>query len=301
MSTIKILLVDDNKDKDNFFEPLADLASNMLKANLIQAYTFDEMSIIFEEEPYEYQAVILDGKGQKNDKSKVEDDGFLTTALRWIQQKNRQGVYIPYVIYSGYAEELKKYYSDEPIFWKGKSEEGPMFEHLREKIQSGRYYSQTQKYPDLFELFSLGLINPKYKLDLVRVAEIIADEYTGNSEDALRSLRPILENTLNKLAEFDSTLFTTNCFKRDKISLYEALLYLAGSPKPVGEETVFQSSQKIPQHIYYLAELVRKVTNNGAMHDYQESSSSHLVKSCVYALVEYLFWYKKFVKSQNYI
>ena len=301
MSTVKILLVDDNKDKDNFFEPLADLASNMLKADLTQAYTFEEMSIIFEEEPYEYQAVILDGKGQKNDKSKIEDDGFLTTALRWIQEKNRQGVYIPYVVYSGYAEELKKYYSDEPIFWKGKSEEGAMFEHLREKIQSGRYYSQTLKSPELFEFFSLGLINPKYKPDIVRVAEIIADEYTGNSEDALRSLRPILENTLNKLAEFDSSLITTNCFKRDKISLSEALFYLAGSPRPVGEETTFSSIQRIPQHIYYLAELVRKVTNNGAMHDYQESSSRYLVKSCVYALVEYLFWYKKFVKSQNYI
>jgi hypothetical protein len=301
MAAIKILLVDDNKDRTNFFDPLADLADNLLKVELVQAYTFDEMKLIFEESPYEYQAVILDGKGQKTDKSKTEDDAFLNSALKWLQSKNREGIYIPYVIYSGYADELKKIFDDESIYWKAKNEEEKMFADLKNKIHSGDYFNQSSLFPDLYELFELRLLHSKYKPDFVKATQLISDTYTGNIEDVLRSLRPILESTLYTLDSFDNTLLSTACFKRDKIELADTLFYLAGSPKPVGDEVIFGSNEIIPLHIFYLSEIIRKITNSAAMHHYDDSSSRYLVKSCIYALIEYLLWYKKFAKLKNYI
>src|ERR1035437_5186661 len=115
MAALKILLVDDNRDKKNFFEPLADLTDNLLKGELVQAHTFEEMRTYFDGSPYEYQALILDGKGQKADKSKTEADSFLNIALRYLRKKTQEGIFIPYVIYSGYADELRKFYDDENI------------------------------------------------------------------------------------------------------------------------------------------------------------------------------------------
>ena len=295
MATIRILLVDDNRQKELFFEPLADLASNILRADLVQAYTFEEMKSIFEDNPYEYQAVILDGKGQKNDISKAEDDGFLNIALKWLQAKNREGVYIPFVIYSGYADELKKIFDDEAIYWKSKNEETKMLQDLQNKIKGTAYFNQALLFPDIYELLDLKLLHSKYQPDIIKATQTISDTYIGSLEDVLRSLRPMLEFTLYKLDELSTTLFSTACFKRGKIDLAGTLYFLAGSPKSVGDEVIFDSQEIIPLHIFFLAETIRKITNSSAMHHYDVTASNNLAKSCIYAFIEYLMWFKKYI------
>src|SRR5687768_13628706 len=136
---IKILLVDDNRSS-NFFTPLADYAHNLLKARLVQVYTLEEALKVLEEEPYEYQAVILDGKGQKRVTSKTEDDGFLNPALKWLHAKAKDGYHIPYVIFSGYADSLRLIFDEEPIYWKGKGEEREMFNEIQKRIEQGESY-----------------------------------------------------------------------------------------------------------------------------------------------------------------
>jgi hypothetical protein len=286
-------MVDDNRSA-TFFEPLADLTNNLLNADLVQVHTFDEMKSIFDESPYEYQAIILDGKGQKSAGSKMEDGSFLNTSLKWLRQKTQEGFYIPYVIYSGYAEELKAFYDDEPIYWKGKSEEQQMLTALNDKIKESEYFKQCNLFPELYELFGFDLIPAKYKPDLVKATQLSSESFFGNLEDVLRSLRLILEASLYRLDEMDKTLLSTACFYREKVNVHESLYHLAGRPTSAGDEIIFDSRVILPLHVYYLVDNIRKITNSAAMHHYDESSSRFLVKSTVYALFEYLMWFKNF-------
>ncbi len=195
---------------------------------------------------------------------------------------------------------MKAYYDDEPIYWKGKNEEKKMLQVLNDKIKESDYHKQCTLFPDLYELFSLNLLQSKYKPDLVHATQLLSDSFFGNLEHVLRSLRPILESTLYKLDEIDNTLLKTDCFYREKIDLHKALFHLAGRPKPVGEQIVFDVEVKIPLHVYYLADNLRKITNVAAMHHYDPSSSKSLVKAMIFGLFEYLMWFKNFSK-QNYI
>jgi hypothetical protein len=302
MAGIKILLVDDNKNKVTFFEPFADRVSNFLNAELVQAHTFEEMKSIFDESPYEYQALILDGKGQKTEKSKMEDDGFLTSSLKWLSLKIQEGVYIPYVVYSGYADELRKYYDEEPIYWKGKSEETDMLKFLKDKIEKSEYFKHRQLCPDVFELFDLKLLPSVYQPDLIKAAQVYYDTYSGNKVDVLRALRPMLEATFNELKNLDSSLISPKFFKSGNPNITGIIKYLAGSPKynDQTETLEFHSDKVLPTHLYYITDALKNITSKAGIHHYDEASSKYLIKTCVNAFFEYALWYKKFAKD-NYL
>lgn len=299
---IKILLVDDNRDKDNFFEPLADLTSNHLKGELIQAHTFAEMKTCFDETPYEYQGVILDGKGQKDSNSSTEDGNFLTAALKYIRQKNQEGIFIPYVIYSGFADELKKFYGDENIYWKDKGQEKEMLLKLRSTIEDSEYYQSRELCSEVFEVFDYSLLASKYKPDLMKAAQVYADTFVGNREDVLRSLRPMLEATFSRLRALDEHLISPKYFKKTDPNISGIIWYLSGSSKynPEKDEMEFHSERIMPIHLYYLTDGLKNITSSAAMHHYDKSSSKHLTKAAVNALFEYLIWYKNFAKL-NYL
>ena len=295
---IKILLVDDNRDKDKFFEPLADLTSNYLKGDLVQAHTFLEMKTYFDEAPYEYQGVILDGKGQKDINSSTEDGNFLTTALKYIRQKNQEGIFIPYVIYSGFADELKKFYDDENIYWKDKGQEKEMLLNLRATIENSEFHQSSELCPDVFEVFDHSLLPSKYKPDLMKAAQVYADTFVGNSEGVLRSLRPMLEATFLGLKNLDEYLISPKYFRRGDPNISGIIWYLSGSSKYNSEtdEMEFHSEQIMPIHLYYLTDGLKNITSSAAMHHYDKNSTKHLIKSAVNALFEYLIWYKNFAK-----
>lgn len=302
MAAIKILLVDDNKEKETFFAPLADLTDNILKAELVQAHTFDEMKAIFDESPYEYQGLILDGKGQKNEKSKTEDDSFLNTALRWLRAKTQEGFYIPYVIYSGYADELRKFYDDENIYWKARHEEEEMLKMLNQKIKGGEYYKHRELCPDVFRLFDYSLLPSKYQPDLIKAAQVYTDTFTGNKDDVLRGLRPMLEASFQKLSSLDRNLISPKFFKHGDPNISGIIHYLSGSPKYNYEtdELEFHSDKIMPIHLFYITDALKNITSKAGMHHYDEASSKYLVKAAVNAFFEYSLWFIKFVK-ENYL
>ncbi len=298
---IKVLLVDDNRSKD-FFEPLADSADNVLNCELVQAYTWEDASKILDEAPFEYHGLILDGKGQKAKTTKPEDDSFLKTVLTALRDKAAKNYYLPYVIYSGWADELKKYNDDEPIFWKGKGEEEKMFFHLKELISGTEYHKCRQLYPDIFELFDLKIINSKYVPDMVNLVNFNYNTFVGNSEIVFRCLRPILENTFYELNKLDDNLVAPKFFHKGTPNISGIIWYLAGSHKYNKDsgQMEFNSDRVISLPLYYLVSMLQDVTSSTAMHHFDTKPSDYLIRSCTNALLEYLLWYKQFVKA-NYI
>jgi hypothetical protein len=298
MASIKILLVDDNREP-NFYEPLADLANNLMKADLQQAYTFEEMQSILQESPYKYQGLILDGKGQKNERSKSEDNGYLFGTLRWLEQQRAKGLHYPYVVYTGYADELKERFSDEDIFWKGKSEEKAMMDTLRRKIKDTDFFQQSMLHPELFEAFGLSILDTKYQKELIGITQIADNTFTGDWNQLMRCIRPALECTLVNLDRIDRRLIPSGLIRNDQVDLGRILFHLAGSPDKGGTQTIYGSRQVIPTDIYCLTEQIRRLTNFAGMHHNDRSVSRFAIQSCTFAFLGYLEWLLSFVKS-NY-
>jgi hypothetical protein len=296
MAAIKILLVDDNREP-NYYEPLADLANNLMKADLDQVYTFEEMRSKLQESPYEYQALILDGKGQKNERSKSEDNGYLYGTLTWLMQQRAKGLHYPYVVYTGYADDLRERFSEEDIFWKGKGEEKKMMDTLRVKIQEKDFFQQSMLHPGLFEAFDLKILDRKYQEELVDITLVADNNFTGDWKQVMRCIRPALECTLINLDRLDRTIILSGLIRNNQVDLARTLFYLAGSPDGVGEQTVYDSRQVFPTDIYYLTEQIRKLTNFAAMHHNERRISRLTIQSCVFAFLAYLEWLISFVKA----
>jgi len=297
---IKVLFVDDNRDV-NFFAPLADNASLSINCDLIPVYTWEDAVRILDESPYEYHGLILDGKGQKSEKSKSEDDSFLNLVLKNLHERANKGNYLPYVIYSGWADELRKYYDGEPIFWKGKNEERQMLDHLKQAIGKSETYKCRQLYPDIFEVFDLNLLHSKYEPELVNIVNLTYNNFTGNSEVVFRCIRPIFENTFHLLNEFDGQLVAPKYFSKGSPNISGISRYLAGSPtynKTTGEME-FPTDKVISLPLYYLLVMLQDVTSSTAMHHFDKKPSEYLIRTCTNALIEYLLWYKQFIKD-NY-
>lgn len=300
--SIRVLLVDDNKS-DDFFEPLADLANNLIQCDLTPVHTWDKALKILDESPYEYHGLILDGKGQRTATSKSEDDSFLNVVLTALRDRARDGYGLPYVIYSGWADELKRYYADQPIFWKGKEEEEKMLRYLQNAIISNsEIYKCRQLYPDIFELFDLKILHSKYEIEMVDIVNLNYNNFTGNRETVFKSIRPILENSFFQLNQMNNTLIEATYLSKSNPNISGIIWHLAGSPQynKSLDKVEFKAKQLVSLPLYYLMKMLQDVTSSAAMHHFDKKSSDYLIKSCTSALIEYLLWYKQFVKD-NYI
>jgi hypothetical protein len=103
--TSRILFIDDNNDV-KFRQPFIEAAYSTANLELVWVQTWDEAKAKINADRNEFKGLILDGKGQKNLTSKTEDDSYLVDVTRWLNTEVQRGFYLPYVIYTGYAEEL---------------------------------------------------------------------------------------------------------------------------------------------------------------------------------------------------
>lgn len=297
---IKVLLVDDNIN-DKLLEPLADQASNFAQCELIHVTTWDKALKLLDEDPYAFDGLIIDGKGQKSASAKSEDDSFLSTVLPALRDRSRDGFCLPYVIYSGWAEELKRYYADEPIFWKGKDQEEEMLLYLQNAIViNSEVYKCRQLYPNIFELFDLKMLYSKYERDMVDILNATYHNFTGNRSALIKTIRPIFENTFTKLREFDNSLIPDEYFAKGKVEISKIVWHLSGSFQVDKQTGIsgFSSKQILSTPSFYLLKTLQDITSH-FMHNTREVPSDYLIRSCTNALIEYLLWYKQFVKD-NY-
>lgn len=298
--SFSILLVDDNTDSD-FFEPLADRASNTINAELYHVPTWDQAVARLEDDPYEFQGLILDGKGQKTGTSKAEDDSFLKTVLERLKEKAREGYYIPYVIYTGYAEELTKYFDGEPIFWKGKGEEDIMFRALKEQVLTTDVHRCRQLYPEIFDLFKSRRLSRSLEPELAKAMEVIENNFIGRGRDVAQSLRLLLESSFMTLHSLDSQMIAARFIEGGYPNVSGIIRHLAGSPEWDREtRTLIHRSEVIlPAHIHHVLKAIYELTSSTAMHFYEAGTSPYLLKTITSGTLEYLTWFKAFT-NENY-
>lgn len=117
--TYKVLLVDDDK---KYSESLIDRVDEI---EIIHKFNWEEAFSELNENFYNYDGVILDGKGQINKDSKTDDDSHVHKAINDLGILRSKEKYIPFVINTAHFERLKDSvnYDEIQIFDKSVQEE----------------------------------------------------------------------------------------------------------------------------------------------------------------------------------
>lgn len=299
----RILLVDDNTSQD-FLKPLRETAFTVAKFDLEWRSTWEDAVKLLEKSGGYYSGLILDGKGQKTATSKAEDDSFLDEAKEWLREKARVGVYIPYVVYTGYADELKKYFGNLDIFWKDRGEEENMLNKLMEKINNTELDKYKNRFPDPYAAIG-GKYLPEFcapmLMNLLKNAdkEVVAKSW-------FTSLRDFVEEIFKRANNIDCNHLLPNAFlnpaQQGRPNLKACSLYWLGKSVDMsrlgGTGTLQAQMQILTPHNNWLADSMIQVSQI-LSHPYSDNFTIYAYRACVNSLCEILIWFKQYT-DKNY-
>jgi hypothetical protein len=183
---INVLIVDDDA---KYASNQAFVADDHCIA-LIHCPYWDEAFKLVSENPYDYDAIVLDGKGQINADSETADLNHLKKAHRDLTLLEGRGIAIPYVINTGYVEESAVAYGVE--LFKKLMDEDKLYRRLRELGENSLAYRMRKTLPDVFPAFSDSLLG--------KTAEGIFLQIFKTMEEG-KSLSPDIRNNLRKILE----------------------------------------------------------------------------------------------------
>jgi hypothetical protein len=299
----KILLVDDNTSTD-FLKPLRETAFNVAKFDLDWRSTWEDSTKLLETNNGYYSGLILDGKGQKTATSKAEDDSFLDEAKEWLKEKARIGIYIPFVVYTGYADELKKYFGNLDIYWKDRGEEEDMLKKLLEKINNTELDRYKHRFPDLF-----ASIGGKYLPE--GAGPLLVNLLKWSEQDIVskiwfNSLRDFIEEIFKRSNNIDNVHLLPDTFlnpvQQGRPNLKACALYWAGRQVDLtrigGNGNIQAQYQILSPHNSWLADSTIQVSQI-LSHNYNDNFTIYAYRSCVSAVCELLIWFKQYIDN-NY-
>lgn len=295
----KVLFVDDNNDV-KFTQPFIEAAYSTANLEVVWVQTWAEAVTLLNTNRNEFKGLILDGKGQKNLTSKTEDDSYLTDVTRWLTLEAQKGNYYPYVIYTGYAEELKKFFSEDDIFWKDRNVEDAMFQKLNDKINKSILHSYHLLYSEPFKSFG-GKYLP------INCEDTLKNLLTWSKEGTLiknwfNSIRDLLEEMIKRANVIDNQDFVPdiliNAAQGGRPNLTGTTKYWCGE-----RHINIQRNQIFNDHVktqfIYLIELSNITSHSNLSGSISNTLTIYTFRSCVNAILEILMWYKDFIDT-NY-
>ena len=294
----QVLFVDDNDDI-NFKQPFIELAFQKGNLELTWVKTWEEAKKNILANKGKYKALILDGKGQQDTTSKTEDDSFLDIARTWLRDRAVNGDYIPYVVYSGYAEELQKFFGSEDIFWKEKNEEVSLFEKLNEKIGQTELFRCKHLHPKPFEAIG-GDYLPESCSDVL-VKLIRWSEEPILTKIWFNSVRDLIEEVFKRANVIDNVAFVpdnqinTGQNGRPKLASICALW--------IGDHnTLSLPDLVVGDHIGYLlrplVNLVQMMSHSQITGQNVDTVTIYSFRASVNSLMEILIWFKGYVDAK---
>lgn len=294
MLEFRVLLCDDDEPYAKSLAPLA----SMYGFDIHYFQTWEEAQAELEQRFDLYDAIILDAKGQKNSASVRNDIRALTSAVRWLQRKEGEGKYIPYVINSAFVETSESIgYSDIDHFDKTQSQEKELFSRLKELITSKDAFSIKKKYKDVFEVFGGKYLPIADSNKFLRALQL--QEKGLIEQKDFNTLRDLLEALYLRLNQIDSKLLPNDLIAEGRPNLDWSWRFLTGLKTDVkkGEATLNTYLAKpsiVPRHIGSSLIYIKNITSNFS-HNSEDYWTKYAFSSTVLALAEVLVWFKKFV------
>lgn len=290
----KVLIVDDDK---NYAQSLIDPAYKNYDIELHHCEDWETAESRIIKNPDEFRVIIIDGKGKLKQEEKEENSRHLHVATSFLKSLREKGIYIPYVINTGYFEELSKYFGNEIMI--DKKDTDKLFAKIKELIESSEENKIREKYSDVFACFSPQYLPKEAEDNLLEV--LLEIENNKWSASSLNTLRKIVESIYIKLHEYDDELIPYGClrYENNKVNLKYCELRLTG--KEIRENgTILYPAIKaaLPVHLCLIVGPITKVCNMASHPDLNKISKYYL-QGITFALMEMILWFKKYV-DENY-
>jgi hypothetical protein len=310
---MKIAIID---DLQSFLDDFQTKYENMEKDIIIDTFrSLEEALPVLEDKFYEYDFVILDGKGYRyKDETGDGDELFATDAREELEKlisKKKQD--LPYCYYTAYSDDKvleslgNKCYSGTSekiqIFKKklGVEEDEKLFAFITSKIAQKGETTIKQKYPDIFEIFSLGYLDKLVERDLINTLLLLKNLTDDNSKQLSRNIRPILESICSRLTALDRKFTSINIRRGNEQSLRGALKFLAGSPTYNNNTGRIEETTEIflPKHLYTIILAIQDSSSTSVMHTYDSPITKYTAKAYLFGLMDFMLWFKELCKNHQ--
>jgi hypothetical protein len=290
---------------DDFFED-----SNQVRVSTELAYergiilvakqTWDVTQQELEDSGEAYDAVILDGKGQKSIDSKTNDTSHITQAIGWLREQRGKGHNYPIIVYTGNHEIISELYEDDTTILA--IIQKPNMEDVYDKIKIAVADSQNtkikQKYSDSWQVFNNNILSTGLEQKLLGIIKKHENQNTEKSD--FNTIREIFEGLLKRFNEIDST---DNLLPNDvsnsngTINLEWSIRILKGDSTNIRRGNTLtrvvptNTKPVIPagHHIGYCFDFI-KATSSAFSHRYSHEYGETTFPACLFALMEILRW-----------
>lgn len=293
-SDYKILLVDDDK---SYSQTLVERAFDDHCIELIHYIDWESAFTQLKGNPDKFQAIILDAKGKLTQDDSSENMSHILKALQDINRLEGHGIFIPYIINTGYIDDsVVSVLTGVKIYAKGDEEK--MLKYLIEKIKCSPYDRLRKKHENILSLFddvSLPIQSGRKLMDVMIFAE--HPIWNKAADDFFTPLRKILEAVFWKLKEQND--IDAKCFPGNKINMKACIDYIEGNSVRIDRIT-FPGNRIIPLHVGNSLWYIYNMTGTFSHNYIGETEVSHYsLQSVVQALCEVLYWFSCFLTLQK--
>ncbi len=297
---IRVLIVD---DVTSYVTPQLDLAYNM-GIELEHMRTWEEAEAELQHRFDDYDALILDGKGQRHQDSKQEDPSHLGVAISWLNEQKGKGRNIHFVVNTGFYDEFNQFFSGITMYDKTKGDEDRMFRDILTMVRQTN--PAKFKYADVYELFEKKFLDNELRTQYIDLIQKLENSDLSDVSGICKDIRRIQEGIYRAINShykdvLPDTFFQNNGMLRFK----DANKHLSGLGKVEGKDNKWGRSKGGTDYqgldMNNLANTIYWVTANN-IHYRQDDQRPHLItsyalRSMIFGLNEQLLWYKRFVES----
>lgn len=308
---MNIVIID---DRQSFLDDFQIRYDNPEKGITIETFrTMEEASPELDKNFYEYDFVILDGKGHR----KIDETGdgseyfardMLDVINDLIRSKKRD---LPFCYYTAYANDefLKElgekcYFGTTEkigIFKKslGEEEEKRMFQFIREKVSKNPESSIKQNYHDVWEVFDMEYLDKKYERDFLNCIKLLKDLTDDNAINFARNVRPMIEAICSKIRTLDRKFLEIMIKSGNEQSLRGALKFLAGTPTYNQSKgyTIETTEVFLPKHLYLLISAIQDSSSTVVMHPSEYTITKYTAQTYLNGLLDFFIWFKELTKK----
>jgi len=290
---LNVLFIDDKEDEMIEFKTLARQNRILIRTSHTSAESgLEELSMNVSK----YDAVILDARAfrKKEQAAGTENLRSLRDCINGIKDIERDNKRkIPYCVYTGYMETMGEAWEDDlQIFVKG-DQQKEMFTYLKQEIKKLPETEMIWQYSNVFELFDKGYLDLDYRDKLLFVLKKYESRQPIEIEGAITQTRKILEGLYKKLHSMGR--LHDDLFSNGRPNLEWCYRFVSGMP--VNELSV--PSAIVPEHIKWSLKTIKENSSAAGAHDYVESIHNFTLKTIVFALLDVLLWFKKYVKENS--
>lgn len=288
-----VLIVDDRED----FTKELKAEARAYDINIAARTNLKDMIEFLSKHSDKLSMIILDIKCLKEPNQEIECEDFLPAALTYLEKEYK---YIPRVILTADSvsyEEVSRYHSDEKIFRKTTEDIARLFNYIKEKGEELPYLKIRYEHADVFTIFSKGYLEHEQEIQLLELLINMQSKDSTEIKNNLVVIRRMQEKVLQTLNKYNKNIVPDICLgSNGTIKFRDIHKHLKGN-KSHQSNYVAVSTDFYSGVIEELAPMIYNVASATSAHNpYNQLDfppSNYTVKSCVYALLDFLRWFDK--------